>query len=80
MAKKAKFKYRVVFQTRNEWGNHTVHASFYTTAQQIIDGVGDNTVFNTAVKYAYDHLTSEGILGTAGQFNGIFIQLDKIEI
>ena len=60
-------KFRVITQDRT---------SFYTTAKQIENGVGDNSLFNDVVKGAYDYIKEQKVWGVGGQFCGVFVQLD----
>ena len=63
-------------------------ASFYTTSNAIKRGVGDNTLFNDAVRMCYDSMVkfnkravAKGetpACGQAGTWNGIDVQLTMV--
>lgn len=55
--------------------------SFYTTAKDIYDGVGDGTTLNDALRQAIIELSrhrADGSVGLAGTWNGLAIQLSMI--
>ena len=73
MSNKPKIKPTSKFLIKTQDGT-----SFHATSKEIEYGVGDNSLFNDVVRFAYEDIKSEKILGTLRKFCGITVQLDLV--